>query len=200
MRVGVWDPASSYRRGLGEALRAAGYVVEDPDDGALETFASALDAVLVTVRSATDWQTLRQALALNPSLKLIALLVDATPERHAEALRCGAHGVVGWEAAPEVVLAVVGAALEDKTLLSTPVAQAIAATGPGLYDPEWITADEVQWLRMLAAGATVQQIADKAGYSERALYRLLHGLYGRMRVSNRTEAILQASRWGLLEE
>jgi DNA-binding CsgD family transcriptional regulator len=52
----------------------------------------------------------------------------------------------------------------------------------------------------MAKGATIQQVAATVGYSERALYRLLHGLYGRMRVSNRTEAILQASRWGLLEE
>jgi DNA-binding CsgD family transcriptional regulator len=58
----------------------------------------------------------------------------------------------------------------------------------------------VDWLRLLAQGVNVQELARKVGYSERALYRLLHGLYGRMRVSNRTEAILQATRWGLLEE
>lgn len=52
----------------------------------------------------------------------------------------------------------------------------------------------------MAKGVTIQELAKKVGYSERALYRLLHGLYGRMRVSNRTEAILQASRWGLLDE
>ncbi|MEA2589098.1 MAG: hypothetical protein QOH66_2025, partial [Actinomycetota bacterium] len=42
-------------------------------------------------------------------------------------------------------------------------------------------------------------LAEKVGYSERALYRLLHALYGRLGVSNRTEAILQASRRGLLD-
>jgi DNA-binding NarL/FixJ family response regulator len=48
-------------------------------------------------------------------------------------------------------------------------------------------------------GGTVQDLAGQAGYSERALYRLLHALYSRMGVSNRTEAILQASRRGLLD-
>lgn len=43
-------------------------------------------------------------------------------------------------------------------------------------------------------------MAERTGYSERALYRLLHGLYGRMRVSNRTEAIVLATRYGLLDE
>jgi DNA-binding NarL/FixJ family response regulator len=61
-----------------------------------------------------------------------------------------------------------------------------------------VTPEEIDWLRLLADGATIHELADKVGYSERALYRILHGLYGRMRVSNRTEAILQAKRWGLL--
>lgn len=72
-------------------------------------------------------------------------------------------------------------------------------TGPGLFDPEWITADEVQWLRMLAAGVTVQQIAEKAGYSERlstgCCTVCTEGCGCRT-----AEAILQASRWGLLDK
>jgi DNA-binding NarL/FixJ family response regulator len=80
------------------------------------------------------------------------------------------------------------------------VARAISAHGAPLQDKEWITPEEVEWLRFLAEGATVHELAEKVGYSERALYRVLHGLYGRLRVANRTEAILQAQRWGLLDE
>ena len=159
-----------------------------------------MDAVLLTIRSANDWQVLREILTVNPGVKLVALLVDPTPDRHAEALRSGAHAAVAWEAPPETIVAVVSAALGGNTLLPTSVAQAVAGSGPALYDPEWITEDEIGWLRLLANGATVQQLAEKIGYSERALYRMLHGLYGRMRVSSRTEAILQASRWGLLDD
>lgn len=199
VRLAVCDQASSYRRGLGSALVTAGYVVEEVDDVRGQPLVSGLEAALLTVRSASDWQALRDVLNVNRDLRVIALLVDPTPDRHAEALRCGAYGAVPWESPPETILAVVAAALEGLTLLSTAVAQAIAVSGPPLYDPEWITAEEIEWLKLLAAGATVQQLAEKAGYSERALYRLLHGLYGRMRVANRTEAILQASRWGLLD-
>jgi DNA-binding NarL/FixJ family response regulator len=200
IRIAVCDPASAYRRGLGSAFAAAGYIVEDVDDVRVQAVLPAVDVALLTIRSANDWQVLHELLAVNPKVKLIALLVDPTPDRHAEALRSGAHCAVGWEATPEAILAVVGAALQGLTLLPTAVAQAVAASGPALYDPEWITEEETGWLRLLAAGTTVQQLADKVGYSERALYRLLHGLYGRMRVSNRTEAILQASRWGLLDD
>lgn len=200
VHVTVSDPASAYRRGLGAALAAAGYVVHDVDDVRVDPVLTEADVVLLTVRSANDWQVLREVVTVNPGGKLIALLVDGTPDRHAEALRCGAHGAVAWEAMPETILAVVGAALQDTTVLPTSVARAIAVSGPALYDPEWITDDEIGWIKLLAGGATVQQVAEMVGYSERAMYRVLHGLYGRMRVSNRTEAILQASRWGLLDD
>lgn len=199
IRIAICDPASSYRRGLGAALAGAGFVLEESDEGPGGVLMD-VDAALFTVRSASDWQVLREILAVNATLTLVALLVDPSPDRHAEALRSGAHAAVPWEAAPEDIVEVVRAALDGKTLLATPVARAIAGSGPALFDPGWITDDEIAWLRLLAGGATVQQLAEKVGYSERALYRMLHGLYGRMRVANRTEAILQASRWGLLDE
>ena len=199
IRVAVCDGASPYRRGLGAALVAAGYSVDEVDVGA-DPAASEVDAVLLTVRTAADWEVIRGLSTASPSPTLVALLVDATPERHAEALMSGAHGVAAWEATPEAIVTVLDHALDGRTLLPTPVAQAMAASGPARYDPDWITEDEVRWLRILASGATVHQLAEEVGYSERALYRMLHGLYGRMRVSNRTEAILQASRWGLLDE
>jgi DNA-binding NarL/FixJ family response regulator len=199
-RIAICDAAASYRRGLGAALGDEGFDVHDMDCLRPNTLIHDLAAVLLTIRSASDWQVVRDTLKLNRDLTVIGLLVDPTPDRHAEALRCGAHAAVAWDAPPERIVAVVRAALGGMTIFDTSTAQAMAATGPPLYDPDWITAEEIEWLKLLARGATVQQLAAKVGYSERALYRLLHGLYGRMRVSNRSEAILQASRWGLLEE
>lgn len=200
VRVAVSDPAVSYRRGLGPVLASAGLTVDEPGD--LEAWIAENGgprALLHTVRSASDWETLGQAGRADPRLVTVALLVDATADRHAEALRCGASGAAPWDAPPERIVAVLAAALRGDTLVPTAVAAVMAATGPPLQDPAWITPEEVSWLQLLAGGATVQQLAEKAGYSERALYRVLHGLYGRMRVSNRTEAILQAARWGLIE-
>lgn len=199
-RIAVCDRASSYRQGLGTALTEACYAVRDVDDLRSRPVVADIEVVLFTVRSATDWQVLRDIVTVNRDLKVIALLVDPTPDRHAEALRCGAHGVVAWEALPSTIVTVVTAAIDGMALIPSPVARSIAMIGPPLCDPDWITDEEAEWLKLLARGATIQQLADKVGYSERALYRLLHGLYGRMRVANRTEAILQASRWGLLDD
>jgi DNA-binding NarL/FixJ family response regulator len=106
---------------------------------------------------------------------------------------------VAWEAAPEDIVKVLAAALAGDTLIPAGVAQALAAKLPAIEDRDWITHEELTWLSILADGGTVHDLAEKVGYSERALYRLLHALYGRLGVSNRTEAILQASRRGLLD-
>jgi DNA-binding CsgD family transcriptional regulator len=57
---------------------------------------------------------------------------------------------------------------------------------------------EMEWLRQLASGTTVAKLADGAGYSERAMFRLLRDLYQRMGAQNRTEALLKARQRGWL--
>ncbi|MEU4742385.1 LuxR C-terminal-related transcriptional regulator, partial [Actinosynnema sp. NPDC023658] len=63
---------------------------------------------------------------------------------------------------------------------------------------EALDADELTWLRRLATGGTVAQVAAHAGYSERAMYRMLNGLYRRMGVGSRLEAIIRARESGWL--
>jgi hypothetical protein len=58
--------------------------------------------------------------------------------------------------------------------------------------------EEIGWLRALAAGGTVTQLAEAAAVGERDMYRLLGGPSFRVGASNRTEAIAAAERLGLL--
>jgi NarL family two-component system response regulator YdfI len=60
-------------------------------------------------------------------------------------------------------------------------------------------AQQVTWLRRLAAGWTVARLASDAGYSERAMYRLLHALYRQIGVHTRLEAIILAHEEGWFE-
>src|SRR4029077_17280349 len=154
--------------------------------------------LLWTVRSPQDWKGFKALRGLNPELVLVALLVDLTPDAYAEALRSGAVAAVAWEAAPEAIVKVLAAAVEGDTLIPAGVAQALAAKLPAIEDRDWITHEELTWLSILANGGSGHDLAERVGSSERPLYRLLHALYGRLGVSSRTEAILQASRRGLL--
>ena len=89
------------------------------------------------------------------------LLVDPTSDRHAEALRVGARGVTAWDATPEAIVEVLAAAVRGYALLPSGIASAMARGQPPFFDPDWVTAEEIDWLRLLAGGATIHELADK---------------------------------------
>jgi DNA-binding NarL/FixJ family response regulator len=59
---------------------------------------------------------------------------------------------------------------------------------------------DLERLRALAGGTTVAQLADDNGFSEREMFRILSDLYESIGVKNRTEAIVWAARYGVLDE
>jgi DNA-binding NarL/FixJ family response regulator len=121
-----------------------------------------------------------------------------TADVYAEALQHGATGVVAMDADFAQVVAVVEAAASGLTLLPRPVAKALCRSQAGPV-PE-VLPRERGWLRHLADSGTVGSLAGQSGYSEREMYRLLGALYSRLGASNRTEALILAERWGLLQE
>jgi DNA-binding CsgD family transcriptional regulator len=58
--------------------------------------------------------------------------------------------------------------------------------------------EQLSWLRELSNGATVAQLAEHVGYSERAMFRLINSLYRQMGVHNRLQAIRHAQEAGWL--
>jgi DNA-binding NarL/FixJ family response regulator len=59
-----------------------------------------------------------------------------------------------------------------------------------------LTERELAWLRDLAQGLTVAQVAARSGYSERMIFRFFRDLYEGLGVANRTEALLLARERG----
>jgi DNA-binding NarL/FixJ family response regulator len=197
--VAVADPIPTYRRGLAVTLAEAGFAPHVPDDLPSWVSAGEPSAVLLTLRAAGDWDRLKRLNALRRNMVVVALLTDAAPASYAEALSGGAKGVVAWDESPETIVEVLSAAVEGRALLPLDVARALASKTTAVRRPSAISSNEIDWLRILAGGATIRELAESIGYTERALHRLLRDLYRRMGVDNRTEAILKASRCGLLE-
>jgi len=146
-----------------------------------------------------------QALAVLTVLRDVAgdeaptvhVVEEATAEACAEALRVGATGVVALDAELNQVIGVVRAAAGGQTLLPRQIAKALCRQQAGPV-PQLLPRER-DWLRHLADSGTVASLARTVGYSEREMYRLLGGVYARLGASNRTEALLLAERWGLLE-
>jgi DNA-binding NarL/FixJ family response regulator len=90
------------------------------------------------------------------------------------------------------------AAVQGTSLLPIEVVRILASPSepPAEAPPDMPTTREIEWLQQLASGITVTQLAGQAGYSERAMYRLLRTLYEKLKVRSRTEALMRARERG----
>jgi two-component system, NarL family, response regulator DesR len=183
-------------------LSAAGFPSEEPDD--LQQWVvdrQNLAGALVTLSTPEDREALSKLRTVRPDCVLVALLQDSGPTGYLEALRAGASAAVPWEAEPELIVKVLRVALEGYSLLPLPVTEALmTASPPASREVPPMTSQDVKRLQLLADGVTVVELARQVGYSEREMFRLLHDLYHRMGVDNRSEALVKAAQWGLLQQ
>jgi DNA-binding NarL/FixJ family response regulator len=89
--------------------------------------------------------------------------------------------------------------VQGRVVLPIGVMRALSATEPAPTPPDDTPAPhELEWLHHLAAGQTISQVANRVGYSERMMFRLLRQLYDRLHVRGRTEALMLARQRGWL--
>jgi DNA-binding NarL/FixJ family response regulator len=192
----VRDPLPAFRRGVELALGDAGYVVEHPADLGRWARGPGMRAVVISCSSREEVERVAVLRSCAGGLIAVAVLPDGSPNGFREALETGVDSAVTRSAPLERIVEVVEAALHHRTVLPTDVAQRLARRSPAHPD---VDGDQAEWLRALARGETVEQLADAAGYSERAMYRQLRRLYSTLGAGNRTEALLQALRRGLID-
>jgi DNA-binding NarL/FixJ family response regulator len=155
--------------------------------------------VLVTLLSTDDWILLEQLHETRADTVVIAVLADTSIRNHVQAILGGAVAVVARDALPETLRKVFEAAIAGKSLLPVEVIRALTRPQPLQESDEHVPSpQEISWLRDLASGMTVARLADHAGYSERAMFRLLRELYHRIGARNRTEALMRAHERGWL--
>lgn len=171
-------------------------------------------AVLVTIRCSRSHALIEQLHTQALQVAVVALLPESTPENYQRVLRAGATAAAAQDAPIETVVAVLRAAIEGDTRLPAPIAHSLAitaapktaaledsgmhTTAAGAVVPVDLTVEEVEWLRALARGTHVSDLARFAHCSKRAMFRLLGEVYTRVGASNRCEAVVKAERLGLL--
>lgn len=130
---------------------------------------------------------------------MLALVDRPGTDDYRTVLRRGATTAADRAGDVNEVVRALEAAVAGITLLPRPVAAALAAAGGPPGEMIVVNPIELRWLRAMASGVSVDSLAKKEGYSGRELFRMLHDLYGRMGAQNRSQAIAQAARWGLLD-
>jgi DNA-binding NarL/FixJ family response regulator len=176
-------------------LTAAGYRVETPDHLPNWVARGGSSLVLLTLADAGDWLLLADLAAGRP---VIALLCGGSADEGVRAVRGGARSVVPRTVTPEALRRTVAATVDGQSVLPAAVSRALVGMAPVPAASSPLSAEQLSWLRELAAGRTVAVLADRAGYSERAMFRLLRATYRRMGVRTRTEAIARAGERGWL--
>jgi DNA-binding NarL/FixJ family response regulator len=199
VEVAVSDPLPVFRRGIMATLDNAGYGPESSGDLLAWTQGRQRRVVFLTLQSSEDWSLLDELHSTRADLLVIAVLVDADTATFARAILSGAATAIPRDASPKVIKRVFDAALNGEALLPLEVVRALASSGVSpARETGSPSAQEIDWLRQLAHSRTVAQLAEQAGYSERAMFRLLRNLYSRMGVDSRTAALIRAQELGWL--
>jgi DNA-binding NarL/FixJ family response regulator len=188
LAIRVVEEAAAYRRGLEESFVGAGHRVAADEETA--------DLVLVSWRTAADCARLESWAA---RARVLALVAPGDAETVAHALHHGAVAAVEWRAETARIVEVAEAAARGDALLPSDTARGLPGTGGDPHaERPFVDEEEAEWLDALARGATVVGLADEYGYSERVMFRRLRDLYERLGASNRSEALINAVRFGLL--
>jgi len=70
--------------------------------------------------------------------------------------------------------------------------------GPEADTPDHFTLREIEILRLVAEGLTNREVAERLCLSENTVKTYIQGLYQKLEVHNRIEAVMRATKWGLL--
>ena len=141
---------------------------------------------------------------------MVLLLEAASAAAAAAALRAGARAVLRWDASPDEILAAVHAAAAGLVALPGDLAAELAGPTPAELDGRAdgrapqpagaapLTPREREVLAMMAEGLGNKSIARRLGISDHTVKTHVAGLFARLGVSSRTEAVTVGVRRGLV--
>ncbi|MCH8849181.1 MAG: response regulator transcription factor [Chloroflexi bacterium] len=139
----------------------------------------------------------RLSAAVRALAPVVALLGDASAA--AQAWAAGARGLLHRDTPPERLAAAVVAVAEGATVLDDDAADALlrrAAPGAGPVEP--LTPRELGVLRLLAEGLPNKAVAAQLEVTENTVKFHVNAIFGKLGVQSRTEAVVRATRLGLI--
>ncbi|MGH3906118.1 MAG: DNA-binding response regulator [Pseudonocardiaceae bacterium] len=199
IHIAVVDPLPMFQQGVAATLSAVGHTVEAPTDVAEWVPRDERSVVLLTLCVERDWEQLWRLHDRFPGQAVIALVEEESVAVGVRAIQSGARSVLSRHVMAGALERAVEATIDGQAVMPAPVAAALAGgMPPGIARQVPLSSQQLSWLRRLATGVTVARLASDTGYSERAMYRLLHSLYKKMGVENRIQAILLGQEQGWL--
>lgn len=140
------------------------------------------------------WETVPM---LPQDVPVVALLKQA--DQAAEAWTAGARGLLLGDTGAEGLSAAVRAAAEGLTVLEPALTASLLLTSPAnASTKEALTAREMEVLQLLAEGLPNKVIAQRLSITDHTVKFHVNAIMSKLGVQSRTEAVVRATRLGLI--
>jgi DNA-binding NarL/FixJ family response regulator len=200
-RIGIVGGKPTWQRGMEATVADLGYAAVGFSDLAAWRPGRGGRAVIVFIPDDKALDTVVDFVSEYPHIPVVAVIPELDLASFARVIRAGASGAIDDADSVEELSVVLSSAIGERFSVPLNLIRAMAQRIPA--PPEIgasVDDEEATWLRALARGETVAGLAATIGYSERETYRILGELYQRLGVTNRTEAIIWATRHGVLDQ
>jgi DNA-binding NarL/FixJ family response regulator len=210
VRVMIVDDHQVVREGVVSMLRVASEIeVVGQAANAPEAIRRAKelepDVVLLDIRlpGADGWEVCQTLSTLLPDTQVIMLTSFEDEDYLFKALRAGARGYLLKTASHEEIVEAIRSVADGKRALSPPLVDKLVAQFSDMARKmerleSGLDQEEMGILRLLAQGATNKEIAEKAHWSEVSVKRKLQTIFDKLGVEDRTSAVVEAMRRGLI--
>jgi DNA-binding NarL/FixJ family response regulator len=198
-----------FRQGLREVIeRKTNYVVVGEAGTGREALAQVAalepDIVLLDIQMPEmDGVAVAKELArTHPAVKIIMLTMYRQDQHLLDAIKAGARAYLLKDADTEELIAVIGRVARGEAVLdpamTLPVLDAFRRLSDQQEDGEALTVREREILQLLAEGLDNRTIAMRLFLSEKTVGNRLSEIFGKLGVTNRTQAALVAVERGLI--
>ncbi len=136
----------------------------------------------------------------HPALKVVVVSGVTDTRIIRTLLDAGARGYIPKGVSSEQLLAALRRVLDGEIYLPESLFIPAAQSAPGTAEDQALTARQLQLLPLIAEGLANKQIAHALGVTEGTVKQHLKELFRRLGTRNRTQAVAEARRLGLLRE
>jgi len=203
------DDHRMLREGLRRSMTDQGFdVVGEARDGdeAIRLAEELMPEVIlmdVTMPEVDGVEATRQIRQQFPEIRIVMLTMHADQEVLAAAIRAGASGYLVKDCSTEEIASAVRMAASGETALSPQLAASMLDEVRKLDQPNndeerVITRREEEVLQLIANGCSTPEVAEKLFISQKTVKNHLASIYQKLDARDRTQAVLQAVRMGIV--